>query len=159
MLHLLSILTHEWARGKLYTFLTSVLVEGEWITSCLRHFTPGDRFSHTHCKPDSVWTYWQRGKLMPSPGIECNCTCTICSLYISCIGMQQGQKITVASWYLTYREITVNGYPKHPYTVWFTLVSLLVVTVIVSPIILKIIIRTQQIRKQKRENDGSSGKY
>jgi hypothetical protein len=73
--------------------------------------------------------------------------------------MQQGQRITVASWYLTYREITVNGYPKLPYAVWFTLVSLLVVTVIVSPIIVKIIIRTQKIRKQKQEIDSRSGKY
>jgi hypothetical protein len=73
--------------------------------------------------------------------------------------MLLGHKITVASWYLTYREITVNGYPKHPYTVWFTLVSVLVVTVIVSPIIIKIIIWIKQIRKQKRENNGSSGKY
>jgi heme/copper-type cytochrome/quinol oxidase subunit 2 len=73
--------------------------------------------------------------------------------------MLLGHKITVASWYLAYSEITVNGNQKHPYIVWFTIISLMVVAVIVNPIIIKIVILVQQIRKQKRENDGSSGKY
>jgi hypothetical protein len=48
MLHLLIMITHGRVGAKLYTFLTLVLDEGEWITSCPRHFTPGDRFSHTN---------------------------------------------------------------------------------------------------------------
>jgi hypothetical protein len=94
---------------------------------------------------------------MPLPGIERNNTCIIFFFCISCLRMLLGHTITVASRYLAYREITVSGNSKH--IVWFTMISVMVVAVIVSPITIKIIILVQQIRKQKRENEGSNGKY
>jgi len=45
-----------------------------------------------------------------------------------------------------------SGYSKQPYTVWFILVPMLVVTMIVSQIILKIITKRQQRMTQVKEN-------
>jgi len=60
--------TYRGVELQLHMFLTLVLDESKWLSSCPGSFTPVLIWKEAEWVPQPVWMWWQREKSLPLPG-------------------------------------------------------------------------------------------